>query len=203
MEKQKEKFVITEEMIKAATDYISYVDKLTIVVETADDCLEPIDKSIEGIAKGTSLAIPQLYKERNGARLYFLMYYFLTRYLNLAIKEEEWDDQQYDYYASSHIFNQLERFKSGDVEIRSKVFDILYDYKQLKVMLETEIYNLKEIRNSGLDRIQGYLDLFATPENVSKLNDLLQKTLTETEAAQKKLNEKRAATYSESKSTEV
>ena len=130
------------------------------------------------------------------------MYYFLRRYLNLAIKEEDWNDSEYDFYASSHIFNQLERFKSGDVGIKNKVFDMLYDYKQLKSMLETEIYNLKEVRNSGLDRLQGYLDLFSTPDNIVKLNNLLQKRIGDIEAAQKKIGEKNGTAQVKSKPKE-
>ena len=196
------KFTITDEMIRGASDYIPYIDKLTIVSETAEACLEPVDKGMAGIATETQLPIPQLYKERCGAKQYFLMYHFLTHYLHVEIDADgEWNTEVYDYYASSHIFNQLERFKSGDVDVKNKVFDLLYDYKQLKSMLEVEIYNLKEAKNNGLDRIQSYLDLFASPENVAKLNELMQKNLGELETAQQKLTEKRGAAHDEEKPT--
>ena len=198
----REKFIITDEMIRGAESYIPFVDKLTIVSETAEACLEPVDRGTAGIAAETQLPIPQLYKERSGAKQYFLMYYFLTKYLHVKIAETGWTTEEYDYYASSHIFNQLERFKSGDAEIKNKVFDILYDYKQLKSMLEVEIYNLKEAKNNGLDRIQSYLDLFSTPDNVAKLNKLIQKNLGELEEAQKKLAEKREKEHAEDKPTE-
>lgn len=198
----KDKFIITDEMIRAASDYIPYIDKLTIVSETAEACLEPVDQETEGIAAETQLPIPQLYKERSGAKQFFLMYYFMTRYLHVEIDEKGWTIEEYDHYASSHIFNQLERFKSGDTEIKNKVFDILYDYKALKSMLEVEIYNLKEAKNNGLDRIQSYLDLFSTPENVAKLNELMQKNLGELETAQKKLSEKRGKTKAKAELTE-
>ena len=198
---KREKFTITDEMIRGAESYITFVDKLNIVAETVEACIEPVDKETAGIATETQLPIPQLYKERSGAKQYFLMYYFLTRYLHVRIDEKWWTVEEYDYYASSHIFNQLERFKSGDVDVKNKVFDLLYDYKQLKSMLEIEIYNLKEAKNNGLDRIQSYLDLFASPENVAKLNELMQKNLGELEVAQKELAEKREETHDKEKPT--
>ncbi len=198
----REKFIITDEMIRGAESYIPFVDKLTIVSETAEACLEPVDRETAGIATETQLPIPQLYKERSGAKQYFLMYYFLTRYLHLDIDSDAWNDEEYDYYASSHIFNQLERFKSHDTEIKNKVFDLLFDYKQLKSMLEVEIYNLKEAKNSALDRLQDSIALFSTPENVAKLNELMQKNLGELEAAQKKLAEKRGEAHTEEKQEE-
>lgn len=198
---EKKKFIIDEKMIAEATDYIPFTDKIDIVNELADSCLEPVDKSLDGIATETQLPIPQLYKERCGAKQYFLMYYFLTKYLHISIEADKWTVEQFDYYASSHIFNQLERFKSADKEIKDKVFDILYDFKELKKMLDTEIFNLKESRNNGLERVQSYIDLFASPENIKQLNDLLQKTIGEVETAQKKLAEKRG-TAKKTESTE-
>lgn len=204
MANKKEKFKVTEEMISKASDYIPYFEKVTIASDLAESCIKSVDKITDSIAMETQLPIPQLYKERVGAKQYFLMYYLLTRYLHIDIKEEKWSDEEYDYYASSHIFNQLERFKSGNnADVKAKVFDILYDYKQLKQMLETEIYNLKESKNNGLDRLQGYLDLFASPDNIKQLNDLLQKMIADTEVAQKKLADKRAtAKKNETKPTE-
>ena len=188
----KKKFIIDEKMIAEATDYIPFADKMEIVKELAESCIEAVDKSLDGIAKETQLPIPQLYKERSGAKQYFIMYYFLTKYLHISIEADKWTVEQFDYYASSHIFNQLERFKSGNVNIKNKVFDILYDFKELKKMLDTEIFNLKESRNNGLDRIQSYIDLFADPETIKKLSVEFQKTIGEVETKQKKLNDKRA-----------
>ena len=200
MANKKDKFNITEEMIVNATDYIPFREKMTIVNDLAESCIKSVDKITDSIATETQLPIPQLYKEQTGAKQYFLMYYLLTRYLHIDIKEEKWSDEEYDYYASSHIFNQLERFKSGNnADVKAKVFDILYDYKQLKQMLETEIYNLKESRNDTLTRLQDSISLFASPDNIKQLNDLLQKTIADTEVAQKKLDEKRATAKTEKK----
>ena len=200
----REKFTITEAIIRAASDYIPFDEKRKIVEDQAPACLIAADKGIDEIATETQLPIPQFHKECSGAKQYFLMYYFLTRYLHVEIDANgEWSIEEYDYYASSHIFNQLERFKSSEAEIKNKVFDILFDYKQLKSMLEVEIYNLKEARNNGLDRMQDSISLFATPENVAKLNELMQKTIIETEAAQRKLAEKRGEVRAEQKPTEA
>lgn len=199
----REKFIITDEMIRAASAYIPFDEKRTIAEDQAPACLVAVDKGIDEIATETQLPIPQPYKEQCGAKQYFLMYYFLTKYLHVEIAETGWTTEEYDYYASSHIFNQLERFKSKDAEIKNKVFDLLYDYKQLKSMLEVEIYNLKETKNSALDRLQDSISLYSTPENVAKLNELLQKTIAETETAQKKLAAKRGKAKAEAKPSET
>lgn len=200
--KKKEPFIIDEEMITKATSYIPLATKKAIATALADACLVAVDKTMENIATETQLPIPQLYKEECGAKPLYLMYYFLTGYLHIAVSDE-FTEEEYDYYASSHIFNQLERFKTADKEIKDKVFDILYDFKELKKMLDTEIFNLKESRNSSLDRLQNFMDLFADPETIRQLNELLQKTIGEVETAQKKLAEKRTpAKKTEPKPTE-
>lgn len=202
MAQKKETFIIDEEMIKKATSYIPLATKKGIATALADACLVAIDKTTENIATETQLPIPQLYREECGAKPLYLMYYFLTEYLHIAVSDE-FTEEEYDYYAGSHIFNQLERFKTADKEIKDKVFDILYDYKELKKMLDTEIFNLKESRNSSLDRLSDSISLFSSPENIKQLNDLLQKTIGEVETAQKKLAEKRtAAKKTEPKPTE-
>lgn len=188
---KKDKFKVTEEMIAKANDYIPLARKKAIAKATAEACLEEVDRITADIATETQLPLPQLYREECGAKPLYLMYFFLNDYLRLDIGDEL-SEEDYDYYASSHIFNQLERFKSGEKGTKDKVFDILYDYKQLKQMLETEIYNLKESKNNSLERVQSYMDLFASPNNIKQLNNLLQKTIADTEVAQKKLAEKRA-----------
>lgn len=202
MAHEKKIFIIDEEMIKKATSYIPLATKKAIAIALADACLVAVDKTTENIATETQLPIPQLYREECGAKPLYLMYYFLTEYLHIAMSDE-FTEEEYDYYASSHIFNQLERFKTADKEIKDKVFDILYDYKELKKMLDTEIFNLKESRNNTLDRIQDSISLFASPENIKQLNDLLQKTIGEVETAQKKLADKRTSVKkTETKPTE-
>lgn len=192
MAQKKQPFIITEEMIKKATSYIPLATKKAIATALADACLVAVDKTTENIATETQLPIPQLYREECGVKSLYLMYYFLTEYLHIAVSDE-FTEEEYDYYASSHIFNQLERFKTADKEIKDKVFDILYDFKELKKMLDTEIFNLKESRNSLLDRLQNFLDLFADPETIKKLSAELQKTIGEVEITQKKLDDKRTA----------
>lgn len=191
-EKENEPFIITEEMINKATSYLPLSDKRAIVTVVAKNCLESVDKITDGIAQETQLPIPQLYREACGTKQLYLMYYFLTEYLHIGLSEE-FGEKEYDYYAGSHIFNQLERFKSKDTEIKNKVFDILYDFKELKKMLDTEIFNLKESRNDTLNRIQDSISLFSTPENIKALTDLMQKTIGEIETKQAELKQKRTA----------
>lgn len=198
MEKENFEFNIDEKMINGATSYIPLIQKRAIVKVVAEACLETADKTTENIATESNLPIPQLYREKCGVKQFYLMYYFLTEYLHIEIKDD-FNEEQYDCYASSHIFNQLERFKSKDTNIKNKVFDILYDYKELKKMLDTEIFNLKEMRNDALIRLQDSISLFASPDNIKILNDFLSKTIEDVEVAQRKLGEKRG----KSKETET
>lgn len=191
MEKQKDKFIVTEEMIAKATNYIPFAEKIAIVSELAQSCLEPVVKTSQSMETQMQLPIPQFYRERSGAKQYFLVYYFLTKYFHFDIRAEYWDYEQFDNYASSHIFNQLERFKSSGQEVKNKVFDILHDYKTLKIMLETEIFNLKESRNNTFERIQDSISLFASPENIEKIKDYLQKTIADTQTPQHTLESKK------------
>ena len=187
---KKKDFIVTEEMIQNASSYIPHARKKAIAKATAKACLEAADKATADIAEETSPPIPQLYREECGAKPLHLMYFFLNDYLRLGLGDE-FTEEEFDYYASAHPINQLERLKSGDAQIKNKVFDILYDYKQLKSMIEVEIFNLKETRNNALDRLQDSISLFAAPENIAKLNELMQKNLGELEVAQKKLAQKR------------
>ena len=192
MAQEKTPFIITEEMIEKATRYLSLADKRAIVAVVAKNCLEAVDVTLDEIAQETAIPLPQLYKEKCGAKQVYLMYYFLTKYLHIDFPDDfDFDEKVYDYYAGSHIFNQFERFKSKDAEIKNKVFDILYDFKELKKMLDTEIFNLKESLNDGVERISSSISLLSTPENVKALNDFLQKTIGEVEGKQKELAEKR------------
>lgn len=193
MEKKKEPFIIDEEMIEKATAYMPLSMKKAIAVAVAKQCLETVDKTTESIATETALPIPQLYKEACGAKVPYLMYYFLTEYLHIELSDD-FDQSDYDYYAQFQPLMQLERLKVNckKQENKNKVFDILYDFKELKKMLDTEIFNLKESKNDTLTRLNDSISLFASPENIKALNELLQRTIGEVEVAQKKLNEKRA-----------
>ena len=59
---------------------------------------------------------------------------------------------EYDRWASSHIFNQLERMKS-DKDIKDKVFDILDDYKDFQWAMRREIEILLGHRNDTVMRL--------------------------------------------------
>ena len=62
---KRKKFIITDGMVKNATDYIPYVDKLTIVLEIADDCLEPADQTTESpLGKKRALQFRNSTKKR-------------------------------------------------------------------------------------------------------------------------------------------
>lgn len=189
--KQEQLFIVTEDMITQASAYLPLADKRAIAKVVAKACLEPVDAITEQIATETMIPLPQLYTEKCGAKQLYLMYYFLTEYLHIKV-DGDFDEVAYDYYASNHIFNQLERLKVGTAkEIKDKVFNILADYHELERLLNSEVYNQKETLNDSISRISAGFSLLSTPENVKALNDLLKKTVGDIEVAQKKLADKR------------
>ena len=112
----------------------------------------------------------------------------LMEYLKVTIPDD-FSDKDYDRYASSHILNQLERFKSN-AELKDKVFDLLNDYRDFKKILDTEIFNEKEVRNDSVERLSAAISIVSNPENIAKMKDELEKKMGEFEIAQIEAKEK-------------
>lgn len=193
MEKKENKpFIITEEMVMKATDYIPLAEKSAIAKTFAEYCLDEAEVSVEEVQANSVLALPRINQENQARKQLYLLLILLDNYLHVEISDEFADDV-YDRYAKSHPFNQLERFKScGKIELRNKVFDILTDYRELEKMLNAEIFNLKAAKNSTIDRVLAGIGVMMTPEMVQKLSTELQKTIDEVDKTQKKLIENKA-----------
>lgn len=185
VENIREPFIITEKMIEQASSYIPLAIKKALANGVAGACLEAVNLTTENITG----YMPKFYREDCSAKLLYLTYYFLTEYLGVKVPDE-FSVEEYDYYASSHLFNQLERFKSGNQEIKNKVFDILYDYKEFKKMLDNEIFILKEGKNSTINRILASISVFSSPENLKSLNEILQTTMENIEIIREKFHDK-------------
>lgn len=164
-------FEITEEMIQRATTYVPLSEKMAFAKLIAPECLVQADIGNRKEQIDSMMALPPLYEENVQLKNLYLMQYFLTRYLNIDIGEAaniNFSSEIYDQYASSHPMNQLERMKSNPA-IKDKVFNLIADYKELKKILDVEIYNRKTERNDGLNRFMTGMALAATPEAVEGL----------------------------------
>ena len=126
------------------------------------------------------------------AKQIHLMYVLLTEYLQVKVNDD-FSAEDYDNYAKFHPMNQLERFKSGSVEVKNKVFDLLYDFKELKKLIDTEIYNLKCAHNDALERFLAGVTLLSNPENVQKMVAELQKVTEQVQEKQAEVKQKRSA----------
>ena len=186
-----ERFEITDEMINKATDYIPLINKIAIAKTVAEHCVQPVEISVQKIQSDETLTLPEMYEDDTMAKQINLMYILLTEYLHVEVNDD-FSAEDYDKYAKSHPMNQLERFKSGSIEVKNKVFDLLYDFKELKKLIDTEIYNLKSAHNDTLERFLAGITLLSNPENIQKMVTELQKVTEQVEDKQAEVKKKRA-----------
>jgi hypothetical protein len=184
----KKQFKITEEMLKNANDYIPIQKKVEIAKAIAPDCIEK-SKTAEQNQKGLEfLALPMLWVDDMEKKSLYTMYVFLTEYLKLDVSAE-FASHDYDRFASAHIINQMERFKNVD-SLKGKIFDILSDFRDFKKILDTEIYNEKEVRNDPVARLSAAISIVSDPENIKKMQQALEQKTEEFEIAQREAKAK-------------
>lgn len=184
----KKKFRITEEMLNNANDYIPIQKKVEIAKAIAPDCIEK-SKTAEQNQKGLEfLALPMLWVDDMEKKTLYTMYVFLTEYLKIDVPSE-FASHDYDRFASAHIINQMERFKNVD-SLKGKIFDILSDFRDFKKILDTEIYNEKEVRNDPVARLSAAISIVSDPENIKKMQQALEQKTEEFEIAQREAKAK-------------
>ena len=184
----KKRFIVTEEMVRGAADYLPLSKKVAIAKAIAPSCIIK-SKTAEQNQKGLEfLALPTLWVDDMESKSLYAMSVLLMEYLKVTIPDD-FSDKDYDRYASSHILNQLERFKSN-AELKDKVFDLLNDYRDFKKILDTEIFNEKEVRNDSVERLSAAISIVSNPENIAKMKDELEKKMGEFEIAQIEAKEK-------------
>lgn len=187
------KFIITEEMVIKATDYIPLIEKDAIAKIFAANCLDEAEVGIDGERANEVLALPSIAQENIAKKQMYLTLLLLDNYLHIKLPND-FTSEVCDEFAKFHPMNQLERLKKGSDQVRNKVFDIISDFRELEKMINTEIFNLKAVRNSTIDRVLAGIGVMLTPEMVQKMVAELQKTIGEIETTQKKITEKKAIT---------
>lgn len=173
MENKEFKFEITEEMVVNATSYIPLAKKIGAAKTYAPECIEEVEISLQKLQADTLLTLPPLCKENDLIEQLRLLNMFLTLYLHIEV-EEPFTPEAYDKYASSHPINQLERFKANPA-LKSKVFDILADYRELKNYFQREIVALIKIRNDGWERTLTGISVMSSPEALKAMVEEIQK----------------------------
>lgn len=184
---------ITKEMFAAAKTYMPLLSKIELSKIIAEKSVGRVNVArdnpmYEEIHK--LFPLPSLESELYGMKIILTLNVILAYYFGIDIKTDEKGEISeaiYDSYAESHILNQIDRFKS-DASLRNKAFDILSDIKEFKKMIDTEIYNLRMIRNDPLARLISGLSVSLTKENLEKIKSTLAQAQ-EAESSQEKEND--------------
>lgn len=181
-------FFITPEIIENAKTYIPLAEKVANAQEIAELVFAPDepDESEEQTPAQTALELigfRAVARENVIVKAVRLLGILVHDYLGIEFTDEKPFD--YDEYASSHILNQLERYKSF-AEYRIKVFDLLADYKEYKKIIEAEIYNERTVRNDFLLRFNDELAANGDPKKLVELAKLPKEASKEYLAALKK-----------------
>ena len=159
---------LTKEIIEKANDYIPLQRKHIWCRNVASVAIQNV--TINGGDKGESaFATPDRYEENTMARQMALASVLAQNYLHIYPETEVLQEVDYDEILSSHLINQLERLK-GDRDIRDKVFNIMYDFGELKKMLNTEIYSRLGHYNDTLGRAFVALSM-SDPQNMEELSE--------------------------------
>ena len=156
--------VITAEDIAKAMTYIPLTAKEGIARNIAPICLEPVEINV-GINQ--SFPLPNRVRENRKLvqqyKMGFLAYYLRRKFTPQKAKIADgdtielsmcMDEDEYNEWASSHVFNQLERLKKSkdSAETANRVFDLLYYYKMMENMLNLAIRDEVEARNDVFNR---------------------------------------------------
>ena len=166
---------ITEQDILGASDYVGIGVKESFTRAIAFLCLEPVE-----VQDGED-ALPLMFRENKKIKAQYLMGTLATllqkKYTPQALKSGEilegcMDEAEYDMWASSHVMNQLERLKKcGKSAVVNKLFDLLYDYKAIEMMLTGAIKDELEVRNDPFNRAMQYFSNAALQSALNSFTD--------------------------------
>lgn len=177
-----ERIEITVDDVLRATTYTPLQLKEVISRNIAALCIEPVEIKSED---GENL--PPMFRENRKLRQQYQMGIlasllgkdFTVQKATIRTEngQEErdlaWcmDEDDYNLWASAHVMNQLERLKkskSGEAVV-NKIFDLLYDYKAIEMMLSGAIRDELEERNDIFNRAMQYFSVTATQAAMSEL----------------------------------
>lgn len=167
---EKYEIVITPEDIAKATVYTDLEIKEILARGVAQLCVEPVE-----VVSEETEALPTMYRENRKLRAQFQMgilasllgreYTQQTATVRTENGEEDrplaWcmDGDDYRKWASSHVMNQLERLKKAKGADNDRIFDFLYDYKAIEMMISGAIRDELEALNDPFNRAMRYLTL--------------------------------------------
>lgn len=143
------KIEITKELLSGARDYIPLAEKEAWAAEIAPRCFDQLSITAD------NNPMPPMYMVNMGLKSRYLMAALCTMYFGQKIENSDdklMTEEEYDTWAGSHVFNQMERMKR-DSELKFKAFDLMYDYKDLEKRLSTQISSLLAVQNDFVIRM--------------------------------------------------
>lgn len=146
-----EKITLTSEMMERARDYVPLAEKEEWCAENAPRVFDKLAITADGEA------MPPMYMVNAGLKSRYLMAALVKMYFCvheiIGEPDNEWlmSENEYDRWAGSHIFNQLERMKR-DAWLKIKAFDLLADYRDLEKRFSTQISGLLAVQNDPVIR---------------------------------------------------
>lgn len=171
---------ITEELILKAKNYLPLREKEEIAALIAENSLETVKVNVDD---GRDVRpIPSMTREDFSKKARFLMGVLVGKYLhslpdggkNLLLSEAD-----YDEFAASHIFDQMEKMKrtSGiPQEVKTKIYEILSDYREVEKRVNAGIYSLINIQNDVCLRLILMIDAQVTPKTLKSAGTALAET---------------------------
>ena len=159
------RITITEDMLMDARGYVSVQEKEEYITHCAPRCFAMVE--INNPQDG-GMSQPPVCKEDFFRKRRFLMGALVRLYLKQDFATEDGDEwlmsrEDYDMWAASHVYNQLERFKANP-KVRNKAFDLLADFKLLEKCLNIEAYGLLQAVNDPCTRIAEMIIRSTTPD---------------------------------------
>lgn len=145
-----ERIEVTKEMLLGARDYLSLGIKEAWVRENAEKCFDRLAITAD------DEPMPPMYAVNGALKSRYLMAAFVAFYLRQdyeALKDDTalMSEEEYDRWAGSHVFNQIERWKR-DSDLRDKCYDLLYDYRDLEKRFTAQIVGLLTVQNDSVIR---------------------------------------------------
>ena len=172
------KIEITELDIINARTYVPTMEKDDFVQAVYVNCLDKVEL---GIREGDrTVPMPAMYKDNVARKQRYLMGALAALYLKKDFEPVDgtkflMSADDYDRWAGSHVFNQLERLKTRGGDVRNRIFDLISDYRELEKRLNIEIYNLVQIQNDPCTRIFSMMMMRSTSEYLNAQVTELQK----------------------------
>lgn len=163
---------ITKEMLMEANDYVANAAKEAWAGENAPKCFDRLAITAD------NEPMPPMYMINAGLKARYLMALFAGAYMRQKYEADEKDpammtDAEYDRWAGSHVFGQIDRWKH-DAEVRNKCYDLMADFKDVEKRFSSQLNGLLAVQNDSVLRQSQYMttQMSELPKVIEQLKEL-------------------------------